>query len=70
MISDKTITLKENHIQQKIFPLEQIWNLVEKKFRYPLPRHLFNSAEVSVNTDVQVNIGNMKFDIAMILAKT
>ena len=70
MILDKTITVKENHTQQKMFSLEQIWNLVEKKFRYPLPRHLFNSAEVSVNINVQVNIGNMKFNIAMILAKT
>ena len=70
MISDKIITVKKNHIQQKTFSLEQNCNLVEKKFRYPLPRHLFNAVEVSVNTDVHENIGAMKFNIVMILAKT
>ena len=74
MISDKTITVKENHAQQNtfknMFPLEQNWTLVERKYRYPLPRHLFNNVDLSVNIHVHVNIGNKKFDIAMILAKT
>ena len=70
MILDKTITVKENHTQQKTFSLEQNWNLVEKKLRYPLPRQLFNAAELSVNSDVHESIGIMKFNIAMILAKT
>ena len=69
MILDKTITVKENHTQQKTFSLEQNWNLVEKKFRYPLPRQLIKAAELSVNIDVHENIGIMKFNIAMILAK-
>ena len=70
MVSDKTITDKENHTQQKMFSSEQNWNLVEKKFRYPLPRQLINAVELSVNIDVHENIGIMKFNIAMILAKT
>ena len=70
MTLDKTITVKENHTKQKKFSLEQNWNLVEKKVRYPLPRQLFNAVELSVNIDVHENIGIMKFNIAMILAKT
>ena len=48
-----------------MFSLEQNWNLVEKKFRYPLPRQLFNAAELSVNSDVHESIGIMKFNIAI-----
>ena len=74
MISDKTITIKEVQTQQNkssnTFPREQNWTLVERKNRYPLPRHLFNNVDLSVNINVHVNIGFKKFDIAMILAKT
>ena len=74
MTSEVHIENKDNHVQQKIFEnessWEQYWILVEKKFRYPLPRHSFKLTELSLKNNAHENIGTKKFSVAMNLANT
>ena len=50
-IFDISIPRRDSHTQQNISPngfsLEQSCDLVEKKLRYPLPRHSFKAGDVS-----------------------
>jgi hypothetical protein len=43
--------------------------LVEKKLRYPLPRHSFNAGDVSLKTNIQESVGSTKFNDTTNLAK-
>ena len=71
---DINIPRRDSHVQQNISPnwfsLEQSCDLVEKKLRYPLPRHSFNAGDVSLKMNIQESVGSTKFNDTMNLAKT
>ena len=71
--SDINIESRDSQVQQNIsyswFSFEQSC-LLGKKLRYPLPRHSFNSGDLSSKTNIHENIGSKKFNDIMNFAKT
>ena len=71
--SDCNIKSRDSQDQQNIsfswFSFEQSCTL-GKKLRYPLPRHSFNSGDLSAKMNIHENIGSKKFNDIMNLAKT
>ena len=75
--SDINIESRDSQVQQKFsiswFSFEhrctflRLWGL---KFRYPLPRHSFNSGDLSSKMNIHESIGSRKFNDIMNLAKT
>ena len=71
---DINIESRANQVRQSILPNwfpVHLTNVGEnRKLRYPLPRHSFNAADLSLKMNIQDSIGIEKFNDAMILAKT
>ena len=70
---DINIESRANQVPQSILPNSfsvHLTNVGEtKKLRYPLPRHSFSAAELSLKINIQDSIGTKKFNDTMILAK-
>ena len=73
-ISDINIESRDSQVQQNVsiswFSFEQRCTFWGLKLRYPLPRHSFNSGDLSSKMNIHESIGSRKFNDIMNLAKT